>query len=70
MGVMKEHKDNETLIDILGVILVVAIVGSFICGILECFNIHTGVIGGIFCLVVLLFLVIFIVWQVINEIIK
>lgn len=64
---MKEHKDNEILVDILGVILAVAIVGSIICGILECFNVNTGIIGGVFCIIPALFLAVFVIWQIIKE---
>jgi uncharacterized membrane protein len=67
MGDMKDHKDNEILVDILGIILVVAIVGSIICGILECFNVNTGIIGGVFGIIPALFLAVFVIWQIIKE---
>ncbi len=70
MGDMKEHKDNEILVDILGCILVVSIIGATICGILECFQINTGIIGGILCIIPALFLAMFVVWQIIKEISK
>ena len=70
MGDMKEHKDNEILVDILGGILVVAIIGATICGILECLNVSTGVIGGVLGIIPVLFLAMFVVWQIIKEISK
>lgn len=70
MGDMKGYKSNEILVDILGGILVVAIVGSIICGILECFNVNTGIIGGVFGIIPVLFLAVFVVWQIIKEISK
>lgn len=67
---MSKHEDNEVLLDVLGVILAISIIGSIICGILECFGIKTGVVGGVLGAISLLFLAVFVVWQIIKEISK
>lgn len=64
------EEDNSILCDIIGTILVIAIVGATICGILECFNVNTGIIGGVFGIIPVLFLAVFVVWQIIKEISK
>lgn len=65
MGSMRE-KDDSILGDILGTILVIAIVGATICGILECFNINTGIIGGILCIIPILYLIVIAVVLIIK----
>lgn len=67
---MKEQEDKNVLQDIVGSIITIAMVGAVICGALECFGIKTGIIGGILCAIPLLFLVIFILAQIIHEFIK
>ena len=45
--------DNEDskLMSIVGTILGLSMAGAIICGILECFGVNTGAVGGIFALI-------------------
>lgn len=63
-------EENGKWQDIIGTIIVLAIIGSIICGILECFSVNTGVVGVICCIIPLLFLVVFIILQIIGELNK
>lgn len=67
---MKEQEDKNVLQDIVGLIITIAMVSAVICGALECFGIKTGIIGGICAVIPILFLVIFIVAQIIHKFIK
>lgn len=65
---MKQQKDN--IISVVGIILIVAIIGSIVCGILECFGLNTGVVGGVLAIIPMLFMVGFILWQIVRKIKK
>ena len=64
------EEDDSIIGDIIGTILVLAIVGATICGILECFSINTGIIGGILCVIPILYLVVIAVVLIIKELSK
>lgn len=42
-----DQNNNNVLISIIGTIWGISVIGAIICGVLECFNIRTGTIGGI-----------------------
>lgn len=63
-------EENSKWLDILGTIIALAIVGSIVCGILECFSVNTGIIGVICCIIPVLFLVVFFILQIIKELNK
>ena len=63
---MKQQKDN--IISVVGTILIVAIIGSVVCEILECFGLNTGVVGGVLAIIPMLFMVGFVIWQIIRKI--
>lgn len=65
-----EKQENDGILGVLGVILAISIAGAIVCGILACFGINVGAIGGIFCIIPILFLVIFVILQIIKEISK
>lgn len=64
-----KKQENKT-VTIIGIIVGTAIIGAIVCGILECFGISTGVIGGVFGAIPMLFLVVFMILQITNEVIK
>ena len=63
---MKQQKDN--IISVVGTILIVAIIGSVVCGMLECFGLNTGVVGSVFATIPMFFMVGFVIWQIIRKI--
>ena len=65
---MKEKKDK--LLSIVGTVVLIAIIGAIVCGILECLGVNTGIIGGIFSIIPMLFLLVFVVYQIISEMTK
>jgi hypothetical protein len=62
---MEQQKDN--IISVVGTILIVAIIGSVVCGILECFGLNTGVVGGALAIISMLFMVGFVIWQIVRK---
>lgn len=63
---MKQQKNN--IISVIGTLLIVTIIGSVVCGMLECFGLNTGVVGGAFATIPMLFMVGFVIWQIIRRI--
>ena len=63
---MEQQKDN--IISVVGTILIVAIIGSVVCGMLECFGLNTGVVGGALVIIPIIFMVGFVIWQIIRKI--
>lgn len=66
---MKDSQDDKLMV-VIGTVLAIAIVGAVVCGILECFGINTSWVGGVLAIIPLLFLAVFVVWQIIGEITK
>ena len=62
---MEQQKDN--IISVVGTILIVAIIGSVVCGILECFGLNTGEVGGALAIIPMLFMVGFVIWQIVRK---
>ena len=58
------EEQGGKFISIIGIIIAISIIGAIVCGILECFGLNTGIIGGVFGVVPILFLAIFILYQV------
>lgn len=48
----------------------ISIIGTVICGILECFGIRTGMVGGIICLIIILPLPLFVLFHLLRYVIK
>lgn len=66
---MRKNEDSKWQ-DIIGTIIILAIIGSIICGILECFSVSTGAIGVICCIIPILFLIVFVIMQILGELNK
>lgn len=64
---MDKNKLEDKSMSSVGIILGICIIGAIVCGILECFSIHTGAIGAIMIIVPITFLVGFCVWQFFKE---
>ena len=64
-----EDKDSKWG-DIIGTILVLAIIGSVICGILECFSVNTGIVGIVCCLLLALPIPLGLLWFICCKIIS
>lgn len=62
---MEDQEDKS--ISIVGTIVGIAIIGAIICGILECFGVNTGVIGGVFALITVLPISLYIVHIIIQK---
>lgn len=65
---MEEQKNN--LLFIVGIVVVITIIGAIVCGILECLGISTGIIGGAFGIIPILFLLVLVVHQIISKMTK
>jgi hypothetical protein len=63
---MKQQEDN--IISVVGTILIIAIIGSVVCGMLECFGLNTGMVGGALVIIPIIFMVGFVIWQIIRKI--
>ena len=63
-------QQNNKSVSVVGIIVVVAIIVAIVCGLLECFGISTGVIGGVFAIIPAVCVVGFVAWQVIVEVKK
>lgn len=47
-------KEEGKIAPIVGTIWGIAVIGAVICGILECFGVRAGAVGGIICLITIL----------------
>lgn len=63
---MKQQEDN--IISVVGTVLIVAIIGSVVCGMLECFGLNTGVVGGALAIIPIVFMMGFVIWQITRKI--
>ena len=64
-----KRQDNK-IVSVIGTIVEIAIIVAIVCGVLACFGINIGVIGGICAIIPTLFMVIFVIWQIIRELNK
>ena len=64
---MNMNKQDDKIVSIVGYILGVAIVGTLVCGVLECFSVRTGIIGGVFALITVLPIPLYLLYVIIKK---
>ena len=60
------NRQDNKIVSIIGTIVEIAIILAIVCGALECFGVNTRVIGSICAIIPMLFMVIFVIWQIIR----
>jgi hypothetical protein len=63
---MEENSKGDKS-SIVGQIIVICIIWTIVCGILECFSIHTGAIGAIMVIIPIAFLVGFFIYNFFGD---
>lgn len=63
-------KQNNKVVSAIGTIVGIAVIGAVICGVLECLGANTRAIGGVFAIVPVLFLAVFVVGQIVKCLLK
>ena len=61
-------QQNNKAVSVVGTVVVVAITVAIVCGLLECFGLNTGVIVGALAIIPIVFMVGFVIWQIIRKI--